>query len=77
MAHIYTLVLDCESLCLTGQEDQGEVVAMGTGTTCVTGDHLLDDGRTMFDTHAEVVARRALLKSANICIFLKYFFKAF
>ncbi|CAH1802225.1 unnamed protein product [Owenia fusiformis] len=42
--------------------DDGEVVAMGTGNTCITGDRLSMDGRTLNDCHAEVIARRSLLR---------------
>lgn len=44
-------------------EELGDVVALGTGNTCVTGDALSLNGRVMNDSHAEVVARRSLLKS--------------
>jgi hypothetical protein len=47
---------------LPGQSDEGEVVAIGTGSTCVSPKFLDSQGRTLFDSHAEVVARRALLK---------------
>ena len=46
---------------ITGEE-LGEVVALGTGNTCVAGDALSLDGRVLNDSHAEVVARRSLLK---------------
>lgn len=44
------------------QEDEGEVVSVGTGDACVVSSSLKTDGRVMLDCHAEVVARRALIK---------------
>ncbi|XP_019619843.1 PREDICTED: double-stranded RNA-specific adenosine deaminase-like [Branchiostoma belcheri] len=45
-----------------GRVDAGEVVAMGTGNSCVMGKNIGTDGRTLNDCHAEVVVRRSLLR---------------
>jgi len=43
-------------------EHRGEVVALGTGSDCLTGRNIKFNGRVLLDCHAEVIARRALLK---------------
>ncbi|XP_067684217.1 adenosine deaminase domain-containing protein 1-like isoform X2 [Haliotis asinina] len=42
--------------------DVGEVVAIGVGNTCLSSSNLTTDGRTLIDSYAVTVARRALLK---------------
>lgn len=49
-------------LFLTGAKDIGQVVAIGTGNTMIPGSMRARDGRQVFDLHAVVIARRALLK---------------
>jgi len=38
------------------------VIALGTGTQCVSGDKFSLEGRVVHDCHAEIVARRGLLR---------------
>lgn len=45
-----------------GEQDKGEVVALATGSVCLTAENLCEDGRTLSDCHAVVIARRAFLK---------------
>ncbi|XP_041467105.1 double-stranded RNA-specific adenosine deaminase-like [Lytechinus variegatus] len=45
-----------------GEEDEGTVISLGTGNRCVTGDKLSMEGRTVNDSHAEIITRRAFLR---------------
>ena len=42
--------------------DKGEIVAMGTGNSCMAGEYVTIDGRSLLDSYAVAAARRALLK---------------
>ena len=41
---------------------EAQIVAMGSGTKCVSSHNLSDNGTTVQDCHAEVVARRAFMR---------------
>ena len=45
----------------TYEDDTGVVVSIGSGNRCITGDRLTLDGKTLNDSHAEIICRRAFL----------------
>lgn len=45
-----------------GASDRGTVVCFGTGSRCITGEQLSQDGTVVNDSHAEVITRRSFLR---------------
>ena len=56
--------------CTTAAEDEGQLVALGTGCRCVDSSELSTDGYTMIDSAAVVRARRALKKCVHFVPYL-------
>jgi double stranded RNA-specific editase B len=40
---------------------QAQVIVLSSGTKCISGEHISDQGLVVNDCHAEIVARRAFL----------------
>ena len=52
--------------------DTMEVVSVGSGTRCITGDHMNLEGCVVNDSHAEVIARRSLMRFFYSQLFAYY-----
>ena len=46
----------------TSNQDPGRVVSLGAGNRCITGQRISLEGKKVNDSHAEIVARRGLLR---------------
>lgn len=50
------------TLCPSGLDTrQAQVIVLSSGTKCISGEHISDQGLVVNDCHAEIVARRAFL----------------
>lgn len=47
---------------LRGHDDEPRVIAIGSGNKCIKGDNFSLEGSTLHDSHAEIIARRSLLR---------------
>ncbi|XP_028399932.1 double-stranded RNA-specific adenosine deaminase-like [Dendronephthya gigantea] len=46
----------------TSDQDPGQVVSLGAGNRCITGQRISLEGKKVNDSHAEIVARRGLMR---------------
>ena len=46
----------------TSSQDPGRVVSLGAGNRCITGQRMSLEGKKVNDSHAEIVARRGLIR---------------
>lgn len=59
---VWRLSCSDNSLCPTGLDiRQAQVIVLSSGTKCISGEHINDQGLVVNDCHAEIVARRAFL----------------
>ncbi|CAB4021841.1 double-stranded RNA-specific adenosine deaminase-like [Paramuricea clavata] len=54
-------VIACMLMKLSSQ-DPGRVMSLGAGNRCITGERISLEGRKVNDSHAEIVARRGLIR---------------
>ena len=45
---------------MTGESDESAVVCVSTGTKCINGEYMSDQGNALNDCHAEVISKRCL-----------------
>ena len=50
------------SVVMVTENSEKKVVAIGTGTSCISHNYLNEDGLAVNDCHAEIVARRAFMR---------------
>lgn len=44
------------------ESEEMKIVSLGSGTRCITGDHMSMEGTVVNDSHAEVIARRSVMR---------------
>lgn len=57
---------------ILGTSLQPEIVALGTGNTCLSSENICEDGRALIDSYAVAVARRAFLKYEHYLCFVRF-----
>lgn len=62
MLMLWLIDVRCVPSCSGADVKEAEVICVSTGTKCINGEYMSDRGLALNDCHAEIVARRSLIR---------------